>query len=224
MAAQKANRVPNENESREKVEHITIAPLKFGRLKVRLVGDAPYMQARFSQKAMAMMRAKHEAGSTAKKGAKKDARDFNAEFEAAQHVSEKGWVGVPASALRNACIDACRMAGFKMTHAKMSVFIVADGLDKVDGTPLVRLDAGKPEMSIMPTRNQTGVADLRARPMWREWAIDLVVKFDMDQFTTHDVINLLMRAGQQVGIGEGRPFSKESNGMQFGTFIVQTEN
>lgn len=205
---------------KKKTEAISISPPKFDLMHFRIEGTAPLMQARFSAKALQAMRAKMEAGSTAKKGGKKPPRDFEDDFQQAMHKSEEGWIGIPASALRNACIDVCRMVGFKMTHAKMSVFVEADGRDQVDGMPLVKLDAGDPEQSEMPTRNTTGVADIRVRPMWREWAADIRIRFDADQFTGSDVANLVARAGMQVGIGEGRPFSKSSNGLGFGTFRV----
>jgi hypothetical protein len=112
------------------------------------------------------------------------------------------------------------MVGFKMTHAKMSVFVEADGNDQVDGQPLVRIDAGPPERLDMATRNQTGVADIRVRPMWRAWKLHVTIRFDADQFSEADVLNLISRAGVQVGIGEGRPFSKQSNGMGYGTFEI----
>lgn len=204
-------------------EVVSITPPKFQRLRTRIVGTAPLMQARFSAKAMQTMKSKMLAGSTAKKGAKREARDFDADFEGALHRSSEGWIGVPAAALRNACIDVCRMVGFQMTRAKMSIFVEADGLDKVDGAPLVKLDAGEPERTEMATRNATGVADIRVRPMWRQWALDVTVRYDADQFTAQDVANLLARAGEQVGIGEGRPFSKSSNGLGFGTFRIANE-
>ena len=208
--------------AKQAIDVVTISPPKFERIRLRLVGTAPYMQARFSAKAMQAMKSKMEAGPTARKGGRKDARDFDDDFRAAQHIAADGWNGVPAAALRNACIDVCRMVGFKMTHAKMSIFVEADGFDRVDGTPLVRLDAREPERVDMATRNATGVADIRVRPMWREWALNVVIRFDADQFTTSDVVNLISRAGEQVGIGEGRPFSKSSNGLGFGTFTVET--
>lgn len=200
---------------------VTITAPNFQHIQLRLVGTGPYMQARFSAKAMQAMKAKHEAGSTAKKGGKKEARDFDADFRNAMHVSTEGWVGVPAAAIRNACIDVCRMTGFKMTHAKMSLFVRAEGNDEVDGCPLVRLQGGDPERVDMATRNATGVADIRVRPMWRKWHVDVTLTFDGDQFTATDVVNLLHRAGMQVGIGEGRPFSKSSNGLGYGTFAVE---
>lgn len=199
---------------------VAITPPNFQKIKLTLEGTAPLMQARFSAKAMQAMMSKMAAGSTAKKGNKKDARDFDDDFKQAMHVSTDGWIGVPASAIRNACIDVCRMVGFKMTHAKMSVFVECDGFDKVDGQPLIKLDAPAPERTEMATRNATGVADIRIRPMWRKWKLNIVLRFDADQFTASDVVNLLARAGEQVGIGEGRPFSKQSNGMGYGTFRI----
>ncbi|HVL14162.1 MAG TPA: hypothetical protein VM529_16445 [Gemmata sp.] len=204
----------------KKVEEITISPPKFRVVEFVLEGTSPLMQARFSGKAMQAMMAKMAAGSTSKKGGQRAARDFDADFREAQHFSTDGWVGVPASAIRNACIDVCRMTGFKMTHAKMSIFVEADGNDRVDGMPLIRLHAADPERTEMPARNATGVIDIRVRPLWRQWTLKPRIRFDEDQFRLEDVANLLARAGMQIGIGEGRAFSKESNGLGFGFFRV----
>lgn len=200
---------------------ISVTPPNFEFATFTIKGDTPYMQARFGAKAMQAMRDKMTAGSTAKKGSKRPPRDFDLDFAEAQHRSMEGWVGIPAPALRNACIDACRMVGFQMTRAKMSIFVMPDGFDAVDGTPLIRLEADDPEKTEMVTRNATGVADIRVRPMWREWSAKVVLRYDADQFTLTDVTNLLARAGQQVGIGEGRPFSKSSAGLDFGRFSLE---
>ena len=72
----------------------------------------------------------------------------------------------------------------------------------------------------MAVRNATGVADIRVRPMWREWTMSLTIRYDGDQFTAQDVTNLLSRVGMQVGIGEGRPDSRESAGLGWGTFEI----
>jgi len=204
------------------VESISIKAPNFKRIEFTITGTAPLVQNRMSRKALQQMRDKQVAGSTAKSKKERVARDFEGDCKGALHVSEQGWIGVPASAFRNACIDVCRMVNFKMTMAKMSIFVEADGNDSVDGQPLVKLIAKDYEHTEMPVRNATGVVDIRARPMWREWSIKLRVRFDADQFTDSDVANLLERAGMQVGIGEGRPFSKQSNGMGYGTFTIKT--
>lgn len=198
---------------------VLITPPNMKHAEFRIRGTAPYVQNAFSEKARQMMREKQEAGSTATKNRKKEPKDFQAAYEGAMHVSREGWRGIPAPAFRNAMVSACRMVGFKMTHAKLSVFVEADGFDRADGTPLIRITKGEPEYAEHMVRNETGVADIRPRPMWREgWEATVRVKFDGDQFTLTDVANLLMRVGVQVGVGEGRPDSKKSTGMGWGTF------
>ena len=202
---------------KEVVEAIAIKPINLHVQLFNVRGTAPLLQARFSKKAEIMLKMQ-EGGSNSKKT--RTGRDYDAEMRAAMHVAEEGWSGIPAAAFRNACIDACRMVGFKMTFAKMSIFVEADGLSRDDGSPLVKLVAGEPELSTMHVKNATGVVDVRARPMWRTWGVALRVRYDADQFKTSDIANLVERAGQQVGVGEGRPYSKGSSGIGMGTFTI----
>lgn len=198
-------------------ESVTVSPPRMHVLHQRIVGTAPYVQARFAEKARQQMRAKHEAGSTSKKGAKKEARDFDDDYEGAMHRGPEGEYGIPAAAFRAASVSACRTVNFKMTLAKLGLFIEADFIDPRDGTPLVRIE-GEPRPLTLPVRNASGVADLRVRPMWDVWAAELRVRYDADMFRLEDVVNLLMRIGAQVGVGEGRSDSKKSAGMGWGSF------
>jgi hypothetical protein len=59
--------------------------------------------------------------------------------------------------------------------------------------------------------------------MWKQWKMTVRVRYDADMFSHNDIINLMMRVGQQVGIGEGRPDSKNSAGMGWGLFDIQGE-
>lgn len=208
----------------ENAAALTIHPPNLKVALFRIRGVAPYVQNKFSEKAREQMRAKHEAGSTAKKGAKREPKDFQACYEGAIHRSHEGWVGMPAPAFRNAMISACRICGFQMTRARLAVFVLPDGFDETDGQPLVKILKGEPVYHETYTRNETGVVDLRPRPMWRPgWEVDVKIQFDADQFTLQDIANLLMRAGLQVGIGEGRPDSKKSAGMGWGLFEIVTQ-
>lgn len=200
-------------------EMLVISPPRMFALVQKIKGTSPYVQARFSEKARAQMRAKHEAGSSAKKGANKEARDFSSDYEGAIHRGPNGECGIPAAAFRAAAISACRIVGFKMTHAKLGLFFEADFTDPRDGTPLIKIE-GKPQPLTLPVRNATGVADLRVRPQWLEWAATLHVHFDADMFRTEDVLNLLTRIGIQVGVGEGRADSKKSAGLGWGFFAL----
>jgi hypothetical protein len=196
---------------------ITAPKLLVARFKIK--GTAPYVQLRFSEKARNLMRATQEAGSAGKNKRKKEPRDFEQDFLGAQHISMEGWNGIPASAFRKGMISACRLVNFKMTIAKLSITVLEDGFDKVDLDPLIHIN-GTPEMLISTVRNQTGVADLRARARFWPWDAVVNIRFDADQFGADDVANLLARVGMQVGIGEGRPDGKEGSGMGWGTFEV----
>lgn len=207
---------------RPAAQSLSVPPPDMRELQITIIGMAPLMICRFSEKAMQQMMERQSAGSTAKKNRAKSARDFDADFNGARHVSTEGWDGIHAAAFRNGMISACRLVGFKMTIAKMAVFIVPDGFDRVDGVPLVQIQGGEPVRRIMHTRNATGVIDLRARPAWDDWRCHLRISYDADQFTATDVVNLLSRVGAQVGVGEGRPDSRSSAGMGFGMFRLAT--
>ncbi|CAL8972869.1 hypothetical protein RHODGE_RHODGE_01027 [Rhodoplanes serenus] len=199
---------------------VVIQPPKFEMADIRIVGVSPYVQNKFGHKMLQQMAEKQRAGSQAKKGRAREAKDFQATYEAAIHRSRDGWIGIPAPSFRNAMISACRIIGFKMTLAKLSVFVEADGFDAEDGTPLVKI-IGEPRVHEGMVRNATGVPDIRWRPMWEQWAATVRVRWDASQFSAQDVVNLLARVGAQVGIGEGRPDSKNSAGMGWGLFEVQ---
>lgn len=176
---------------------------------------------RFSEKAKAKMMADQASGTRARKVVNREPKDFDECYRGAMHLDvHSGWQGAAASAFRAASISACRLVNYKMTMAKLSIFVEADGYDS-DSTPLVKIIKGEPEMSVLPARNDNGAIDLRARPLWQPgWRIALRVRYDADQFSQEEVINLLNRVGLQVGIGEGRYDSKNSPGIGWGCFKV----
>jgi hypothetical protein len=200
-----------------KEQTIQISAPKIATSVFKLIGTAPYVQLRFSEKARNALMASMKAGTQANKSRKKEPRDFDEDFRQALHVSEDGWNGIPASSIRAAAVSACRLIGFKMTIAKLSVFVLADGLDRVDGVPLIKIK-GKPEPLIMHARNANGGCDLRVRAKYWPWEVEVAMQYDEGQFSATDVTNLLSRVGAQVGLGEGRHDSKASAGMGWGTF------
>jgi hypothetical protein len=203
-------------------EVANISPANIVRTTLRIKGTAPFVQNKFSQKAKEMMMTAMSTPKSAKKAkSERPCRNYDQDFQQAQHMAVANWNGIPCSAFRAAMIDACRTVGLVMTRAKMSVFVLPDGFDKDDGTPLVRLHSPKPpERMESLVRPENGGADIRIRPMWRDWYCDVSLEFDADMITAESVVNLLDRAGRQVGVGEGRPFSKNSVGQGWGTFQV----
>ena len=202
-------------------ERVSIPAAKIERVTFSIIGTSPYMQSRFSEKAKQKMMAKMAEGSTAKGKKVRPPRDYDDDYRHAMHKSTEGWCGIPAGAFRTACISACRLVDFKMTLAKLSIFVHPDGFDAADMTPLVRI-FGEPKRSEIGCRNDNGGMDIRIRPIWAPgWKAKVVVDFDADQFSVRDVSNLFHRVGVQVGVGEGRHDSRNSPGCGFGTFAIE---
>lgn len=200
-------------------QQIVISAPNMQKARFTLCGTAPLMTARFSKKAEIM--AKQSLGTQQAKRTAREARNFEGEWLEAAYRDPSGWFGVNASAFRNASISACRLVGFKMTIAKLSIFVEADGFDENDFVPLVKLTKGEPKATYMNVRNATGVIDIRARPLWEPgWEVTPVMRWDANQFSLQDVSNLLARVGLQVGIGEGRPDSRDSAGLGYGLFDI----
>ena len=215
--------MPTTKKLAPKEGHIIIAPPRMEIVAVRIRGTAPLVQNAFSGRAQRQILEAQQEGSRAKSKKKREARNIEQEYKDAMHLGPNGEHGIPAPAFRSAMISACKVAGFVMTRAKLSVFAEADFLDAEDATPLVAFE-GEPRMHKGHVRLESGVSSIAIRPMWEHWECVVRIKYDADQFSHSDVVNLLMRAGIQVGIGEGRPDSRKSNGMGWGTFeIVGTE-
>lgn len=195
---------------------------KFQIVTFTITGSAPYVANKFSQEARDMMQAKQEEGSQAQKGKKREPKNFEAGYLGAMHSMADGSHGIPCTAFRQAMISACRLVGFKMTLAKLALFVLPDGQDSDDGAPLVRITRGTPRRTDDYVLNETGVADIRPRPRWDAgWQAVVRVRYDSDIFSDLDVENLMMRVGVQVGVGAGRPDSKSSAGQDWGTFTVE---
>ncbi len=201
-------------------QKIEISPPNFKTVNLRCEGTAPLMTHKFSEK----MRKQIEEKQTSKDrtAKKREPKDYAAEYNAARYISIEKWDGVPAAAFRAAMIAACRnVDGLPMTRAKGAFFILANGHDATDGTPLIRI-IGKPVHDTRPVRLESGVADMRNRPRYDDWAVEIAIQFDADMVSAQDVGNLLARAGTQVGICELRPQGPNSYGGDFGTFRVVT--
>jgi len=203
-------------------EPVVIARPNIRTVEIEIVGTAPYVQHKFSAKARGLMLAAQIEGPKSKNKKTRKPRDIQQDYKDAMHLDSNGEHGIPAPAFRAAMISACRVAGFTMTKAKLSVFVKPDSFDADDGTPLVKIK-GKPIMHESSVRLESGVASVAIRPMWRKWSAVVSVSYDADQFSANDVYNLMERAGLQVGVGEGRPDSKKSNGMGWGTFAVKVQ-
>ena len=202
-------------------QSVSIAAPKFQTAEFSIRGIAPLVIHRFSAKTKNQMKLKMETGKAASSKKNRDPKNTDDTYNESRYISREGWDGFHAAAIRNAMISACRLVGFKMTLAKLSVFVEADGVDKDEPQiPLIRI-IGKPTKQEDMARVETGQPYVTIRAAYHDWKAKIRIRWDNDQFTVVDIANLLSRVGLQVGIGEGRPDSKNSCGMGWGMFEVE---
>jgi len=200
---------------------VAIKAPNFGVAVFEIAATAPLVVHRFSSKTKFEMKSKMEMGKAASSKKNREAKNTDDLFVESRYRSKDGWDGFHAGAIRNAMISACRLVGFKMTLAKMSIFVEPDGWDKDEPQiPLVRI-YGTPVKQEDMARVETGQPYVTVRAAYHNWRAKVKIRWDADQFTLADVTNLLARVGMQVGICEGRPDSKNSTGMGWGTFEIE---
>jgi len=201
---------------------VTIKPPSFGTATFKIVGVAPLVIHRFSAKTKNQMKQKMEEGKSASSKKNREAKSTDDTFEEARYRSKAGWDGFHAGAVRNACISACRLVGYKMTLAKLSIFVEADGWDRDEPQiPLIRIHGEAVKQEDM-ARVETGQPYVTVRAAYHDWSANVKMRWDKDQFTLEDVTNLLSRVGMQVGLCEGRPDSPNSAGMGWGLFTIDS--
>ena len=199
---------------------VTISAPKIKTAVFEITGVAPLVIHRFSAKTKNEMKLKMETGKAASSKKRREAKNTDDLYNEARYISQEGWDGLHAGAIRAALISACRLVGFKMTLAKLSVFVVQDGWDAQEPQiPLIRI-YGDPVKQEDMARVETGQPYVTVRAAYQDWKAKVKIRFDEDQFTIDDIYNLLYRVGMQVGVGEGRPDSKKSVGMGWGLFEV----
>ncbi|HAO99859.1 MAG TPA: hypothetical protein DCQ83_07420 [Fibrobacteres bacterium] len=200
---------------------VAIKPPNFQTAIFPIIGTAPLVIHRFSAKTKEEMKQKMETGKASSSKKNREAKSTDDLFAEARYISPEGWDGFDASAIRNAMISACRLVGFKMTLAKLSLFVEADGWDaKEPQIPLVRIYGEAVKQEDM-ARVETGQPYVTVRAAYNPWKANIRIRWDADQFTIADVTNLLSRVGMQVGLCEGRPASKNSAGCGWGLFKVE---
>lgn len=178
-------------------------------MSVDLVGLSPLLCQRFSEKAGRQIA---EGQSGAPKSKKRTPRDPHQEYLDSMHEHPSGGYAFPASAFRKAAISACRMLdGLPMTVAR-TLFICPQELVKIEGS--------KPVMDTRHVRLSSGSVDLRYRGIFHEWKTKLEIRYNAGATSVEQIANLLVLAGECIGVGELRP----EKGGNYGRFsIAQTK-
>lgn len=185
-----------------------IKPVEVHTLKVRIKGLTPLIHHQFAEKARIQIRDKK----LGKKTKNREVCDPQAEYEAASYKLSDGSPAIPAIQIKKAMTMAAHKdLGFERSLLRRGLFIRAD-----EGF-LCKLNTTGSKMREDVVRVGMGGTDLRYRPEYGTWSVDLTIDFDAELLKPDDIVNLLERAGFGVGLGEWRP---EKDG-EFGRFEVE---
>jgi hypothetical protein len=209
-------------------QEIIITPPRLATVTIPIIGTTQLVVNKFGKTARETLRANHAMGSAAKKTrTAKEPKNFDKLFAESMRVTADGKYGIHAGGIKAAMVRAAKDAGLAMTDMKSSGLLVrADGFDKDDDAPLVFITPAKnggPKKREDIVRNDTGVVDIRVRTQFDEgWKAKVRIRFPQDKYSTADIVNLLARVGSFIGIHEGRSFSPNSCGCDWGQFEIDT--
>jgi len=227
---------------------VEIKPVPIEKARIKIIGDTPLLVHAWSEKAKKEMLANQQMSAREKKVKEHDKREPFADFvEAAYWITPQPEVrglpeekqiklfedaiengaqfGFPVIAFKQATILACKDAGFiRGTTIMRRLFHVnaVNGAHVRSSQELAILNIEEPpELSEDVVKiGLSKVADLRYRPSFRKWSVELelsLIKTGM--FEMSDIITAIDMAGFMNGVGEWRI---EKNG-EFGCFHVARE-
>lgn len=192
-------------------DQVSIDRISAETMHVPIVGTAPLITHRFSEKAKQKMLDAAQGRSKLK-----EPQDPGAEYEAAFYRLKGGeGYGFPAMAFKLATVAGARYyeKAVAMTNLRQWLFFRAELGE--DALALVRIE-GEPVMREDTVRVGKGTSMLRYRPMFTEWSATLEITYVKALITQGSVLSLINAGGMGVGVGDWRPERKGD----FGTYQI----
>jgi hypothetical protein len=180
-------------------------------LRIPIVGTAPLIVHKFSEKSKRQMLDTMQGRKTPKQP-----KDPQSDYDQAFYRLDDRTYGFPVIAFKAATVGGARFYGksISMTALRQFVFFDAE-FSKTDGQKLARI-VGEPHMREDVVRVGMGGTDLRYRPEFTEWSTSIDVIYVQSMLTRESVLSLIEAGGMGVGVGEWRP---EKRG-DFGTYQI----
>jgi hypothetical protein len=194
---------------------IALRRIEMRRILVPIVGTAPLITHRWSEKAKRQML-------DAMQGIKnpKENKDPDKEYEESIYHTDDGRYGFPTLGFKAATVGGARL--YKKNSLPMTAVrqvLRFTGVYSNDKTPImVTPIEGEPAMREDYVTVGIGGRDLRYRAQFTDWHAVLDVQFVPTMLDEGSVLNLIEAGGMSVGVGEWRP---ERDGLN-GTYEIDT--
>lgn len=190
----------------KKVEptELAIPPLTIKNVVLHIVGDSEVITHNWSEKAKREMRDKQMGKAAPRKAPKVPEEDYEGAF----YRLPDGTPAIRTISFKTAAVDAASQLKAMTKVYLRGAFHVIGELVAIQAEPYMREDMVRVGM---------GTADLRYRPGFPDWRVDLPVRFNPNAITLEQLVHLMNQAGFSCGVGEWRP---QKDG-PFGMFHVE---
>lgn len=122
--------------------------------------------------------------------------------------SPKGRYGVPASGIKKCVCAAIRTTGIT---DNTTIGLISNSFWVMEDDGGLCLIKGKPVRDVRPVIINQKVPRMAHRARWDEWSIKLRIKFNPLVLSEEAIVNLLMYAGQYIGLCELRAQKKQGS-------------
>lgn len=187
-----------------------IAPLKQGRVTLRLIGETPLYFNAMSAKAKRTLL----IGAAPKTAAEKRELKHNPEEEYRDSIYRQKTgdtlLCFPAAGVKSAMASAAlETPGVTKTSVQRLIFLPAMSIN-IYGRPYLKMD-------VVRSANMARTPDVRTRAFLPRWCAEVDITYTMPTLSVHSIVSLLSNAGKVVGIGD---FRQEKGRGSFGAFSV----
>lgn len=211
-------------ETKETIDLIEFKPMDLGTAAFRLHGTSPLIVHAWGDKAKQEILDKQQKRAKAGKDIRlplleyvsglylldKDGQairelpdEFNTinlstKYEDVQEMLKKYKFGFPTVAIKNSMVSTAYQQGLvsKKTTVKGAIRVMGEMME-IHGFPVMREDMVK-------IGGMTKTADLRYRPMFEHWYIDILIQFIRTSVSVDQIYAFLQYAGFADGLGEWR--------------------
>lgn len=185
---------------------IDIAPIKIATMQLKVVGETSLLQEKMSDR----IREQLKNIVTGKGKEKNKNRDLDKEVEEKIHRNSKGDVCFPTSGFKKAMVEAAPyLDGLDKKKAKGSFFILGE-LAPIKYKKQVTNKAVGRDSGINRAPREIW------RPEFQDWSCVLTVKYNEQQITPAQIVELAKLAGFHIGVGSWTP----QHSGQYGMFSV----
>lgn len=184
----------------DKNKEVVISPVKLEDIFLGIEGVTPLLMNKFSD------REKREiVDKQMKKTREKKARNIEEEIAEKIHRLPDGRVGFPATGFKKAMTESAPyLTGMNKKLAKGAFFVLGN---------LVPIEYKEQRINEATVKIGRNITMVRYRPEFDGWSCKLHIRYNANQISPEQIVNLANLAGFHIGVGDWTPQHDGQNGM-----------